>query len=41
MRVTDGVTPGSRLKLPLSKFHAVRKDDEDDVQFLARVELEA
>jgi hypothetical protein len=38
--VTDGVTPISRLKLPLSKFVAVRKDDEDDVQFLARVELD-
>jgi hypothetical protein len=30
------------LKVPLPKFTAVRKDDdEDDVQFLARVELEA
>jgi hypothetical protein len=39
-RVADGVTPVSGLKLPLPKFRAVRKDDEDDVQFLARVELE-
>jgi hypothetical protein len=40
-RVADGVTPVSRLKLPLPKFHAMRMHDEDDVQFLARVELEA
>jgi hypothetical protein len=39
--VTNGVTLVSRLKLPLLKFHAVRKVDEDDVQFLVRVELEA
>jgi hypothetical protein len=39
-RITDGVTPVLRLKLPLLKFHVVRKDDEDDVQFLVRVELE-
>jgi hypothetical protein len=36
-RVDDGVTSVSRLKLPLPKFCAIRKDD---VQFLARVELE-
>jgi hypothetical protein len=35
------MTPVSKLKVPLSKFAAVRKDDEDDVQILARVELEA
>jgi hypothetical protein len=40
-RVTNGVTPVSRLKLSLLKFVAVRKDDKDDVQFLARVELDA
>jgi hypothetical protein len=40
-RVTDSVTPVSRLKLPLPKFHAVRQGDEDDVLFLVRVELEA
>jgi hypothetical protein len=37
-RVTHGVTPVSRLKLPLPKFCTARKDD---VQFLVRVELEA
>jgi hypothetical protein len=37
-RVADGVTPASRLKLLLLKFEAIRKDD---VQFLARVELDA
>jgi hypothetical protein len=40
-RITNGVTLVLRLKLPLLKFQAVRKDDEDDVQFLVRVELEA
>jgi hypothetical protein len=39
--ITDGVTPILRVRLPLPKFRAVRKDDEDDIQFLARVELEA
>jgi hypothetical protein len=39
--ITDGVSPVSRVRLPLTKFHAVRKDEEDDVQFLARVKLEA
>jgi hypothetical protein len=38
--VADSVTPVSRLKLPLPKFEAVRKDDEDDIPFLARVELD-
>jgi hypothetical protein len=41
VEVADSVTPVLRLKLPLPKFHAMRKDDEDDIQFLARVELEA
>jgi hypothetical protein len=41
-RVATRTTPVSKLKVPLSKFATVRKDDnEDDVQFLARVELEA
>jgi hypothetical protein len=40
-RLTTCVTPVSKLKVPLKKFVAVRKDnDEDDIQFLARVELE-
>jgi hypothetical protein len=39
--VADGVTPVSRLKLPLSKLEVVHRDDEDDIQFLARVELDA
>jgi hypothetical protein len=39
--ITDGVTPVSRVKLPLPKFCTVRSNAEDDVQFLARVELEA
>jgi hypothetical protein len=41
-RVATRTTPVSKLKVPLPKFTAVRKDDnEDDVQFLVRVELEA
>jgi hypothetical protein len=41
-RVATHLTPVSKLKVPLPKFTAVRKDDnEDDVQFLAKVELEA
>jgi hypothetical protein len=40
-RVATCMTPVSMLKVPLPKFIVVRKDDnEDDVQFLARVELE-
>jgi hypothetical protein len=39
--VANGVTPVSRLKLPLPKFEVVRKDDKDDIQFLDRVELDA
>jgi hypothetical protein len=35
------VTPVSKLRMPLPKFVDVRKDDEDNVEFLARVELEA
>jgi hypothetical protein len=41
-RVATRMTLVSKLKVPLPKFTAVCKDDnEDDVQFLARVELEA
>jgi hypothetical protein len=39
--ITDSVTPVSVLKLPLPKFSAVYSDDEDNIQFLVRVELEA
>jgi hypothetical protein len=39
--LTDGVTLVSRVRLPLPMFCAVRTDDEDDVQFLARAALEA
>jgi hypothetical protein len=39
--ITNNVTRVSRVKLPLSKFHTIRSDEEDDVQFLAMVELEA
>jgi hypothetical protein len=39
-KVATLVTPVLKLKMPLPKFVAVRKDDEDGVQFLARVELE-
>jgi hypothetical protein len=41
-RVATRMTLVSKLKVPLPKFTIVRKDDnEDDVQFLAWVELEA
>jgi hypothetical protein len=40
-KVATLVTPVSKLKVPLPKFVVVRKDDEDDVKLLARVELEA
>jgi hypothetical protein len=41
-RVTTCSTPVSKLKVPLPKFVSIRKDnDENDVQFFARVELEA
>jgi hypothetical protein len=41
-RVAMNTTPISKLQVPLLKFVVVCKDDnEDDVQFLARVELEA
>jgi hypothetical protein len=39
--VTDGVTSVSRLKLPLPKFHIVRKGDENYVHFSVRVEMVA
>jgi hypothetical protein len=34
------VTLVSKLRVPLPKFVVVRRDDEDNVQFLGRVELE-
>jgi hypothetical protein len=41
-RVAMRMTPVSKLKVPLPKFVAVHKDDnEDDVRFLVRVELDA
>jgi hypothetical protein len=41
-RVATRMTPISKLKVPLPKFGAFCKDNnEDDVQFLVRVELEA
>jgi hypothetical protein len=40
-KVATLVTRVSKLRVPLPKFVAVHKDSEDDVQFLARVELEA
>jgi hypothetical protein len=40
-KVATLVTPVSKLRVPLPKFVVVRKDDEDDVLFLCRVELEA
>jgi hypothetical protein len=40
--VTTFVTPVSKFKVPMPKFMAIHKDnDEDDIQFLVRVELEA
>jgi hypothetical protein len=38
--ITEGVTPASKLKVSLPKLRAVRFNNEDDVKFLARVELE-
>jgi hypothetical protein len=40
-RVMVGLTSVSKLKIILPKFVAAHKDDEDDVMFLARVELDA
>jgi hypothetical protein len=41
-RVATRTMPISKLKVPLPKFMAVRKDDDEgDVQFLEMVELEA
>jgi hypothetical protein len=40
-RVAVSMPPILKLKIPLPKFVAARKDDEDDVKFLARVELDA
>jgi hypothetical protein len=36
----DGVTPILKLKVSLPMFRAVHYDEEDNVKFLARVELE-
>jgi hypothetical protein len=38
-RAAFGVTPVSKVKMPLPKFVAAHRDNEDDVQFLARIEL--
>jgi hypothetical protein len=40
-QVSVGMTAVSKLKIPLPNVVASRKDDEDDVNFLARVELDA
>jgi hypothetical protein len=40
-KVATLVTPVSKLRVPLPKFVAAHRDDEDDAQFLARLELEA
>jgi hypothetical protein len=39
--VAEGITPPSKLKVPLPKFRVVQSNEEDDVKFWARVELEA
>jgi hypothetical protein len=38
--ITDGRTPVSKLKILLPKFRVVRSDEEGDIKFLTRVELE-
>jgi hypothetical protein len=40
-RVAVGVTSILKLKMPLLKFVAARKDDDDDVKFFARNELDS
>jgi hypothetical protein len=40
-QVSVGVTPVSKLKVPLPSFIASRKVDEDNVKFLVRVESDA
>jgi hypothetical protein len=40
-QVKVGVTPVSKLKVPLPRFVVAREDDEDHAKFLARVEKEA
>jgi hypothetical protein len=40
-QVSVGVTPVSKVETPLPNFVASCKDDEDDIKFLARVELDA
>jgi hypothetical protein len=39
--VKVGLTPVSKLKLPLPRFPFSREDEDDDARFLARVEQEA
>jgi hypothetical protein len=31
--VAEGITPASKLKVPLPEFQVVRSDEEDDVKF--------
>jgi hypothetical protein len=40
-QVLVGVAPVSKLKMPIAKFVAARKDNNDDINFLAWVELDA
>jgi hypothetical protein len=40
-RIETFVTLVLKLRVPLPRLVAIHKDDEDNVQFLARVELEA
>jgi hypothetical protein len=40
-QVKVDVTPVSKLKFPLPRFPLSREDDEDDINFLVRVEQEA
>jgi hypothetical protein len=39
-KVATLLSLASKLRVPLPKFVVVRKDNEDDIQFLAQVELE-
>jgi hypothetical protein len=39
-QVSIRVTPISKLNIPLPNFVASRKDDEDEIKFLAMVELD-
>jgi hypothetical protein len=38
--IHDGITLVSKLKVPLSEFRATGTEEEDENQFLAKVELE-